>query len=206
MEPMTKRPIRFDYLKPLQDQLKQIGTNNMTALAKQTPKVAFALALTITLMFTSCMPTFDVDVSTPEPIKVDLSMDVHVYQHGGSDKEESEQQASYRATMDSRRNRMAEIQELKNNRFIGENHLGKLTLRNRPAGEYGDYVELTVEEENRDREFLMRYEAEEKGIALTKVREEQWLHWQRKSFPGEWIEVEAAEGNYEWQQKQTVGQ
>ena len=108
--------------------------------------------------------------------------------------------------MDSRRNRMAEIQELKNNRFIGENHLGKLTLQNRPAGEYGDYVELTVEEENRDREFLMRYEAEEKGIALTKVREEQWLHWQRKSFPGEWIEVEAAEGNYEWQQKQAVGQ
>ena len=178
----------------------------MIALAKQTPKVAFALALPITLVLNSCMPTFDVDVSTPEPIKVDLSMDVHVYQHGGSDKEKSEQQASYRATMDSRRNRMAEIQELKNNRFVGENHLGKLTLRNRPAGEYGDYVELTVEEENRDREFLMRYEADEKGIALTAVQEEQWRHWQRKSFPGEWVEVGADEGDYDWQQKQAVGQ
>ena len=206
MEPVKKRPNRFDYLKLLQDQLNQIGTSKMTALAKQKPKVAFALSLTIALVSASCMPTFDVDVSTPEPIKVDLSMDVHVYQHGGSDKEESEQQASYRATMDSRRNRMAEIQELKNNRFIGENHLGKLTLRNRPAGEYGDYVELTVEEENRDRELLMRYEADEKGIALSKVCEEQWLHWQRKSFPGEWVEVETTEGNYEWQQKQAVGQ
>ena len=85
-------------------------------------------------MLTSCVPTFDVDVNTPEPIKVDLSMDVHVYQHGGSDKEKSEKQASYRATMDSRRDRMAEIQELKNNRFVGENHLGNLPCATgRPA-------------------------------------------------------------------------
>ena len=82
-------------------------------------------------MLTSCVPTFDVDVNTPEPIKVDLSMDVHVYQHGGSDKEKSEKQASYRATMDSRRDRMAEIQELKNNRFVGENFSAALSSTDR---------------------------------------------------------------------------
>lgn len=180
----------------------------MTAPNTRTRQLsALATAMAGAAVLSSCMPTFDVDVNTPEPIKVDLSMDIHVYQHGGADKEKSEQQASYRATMDSRRDRMAEIQELKNNRFVGENHLGKLTLRNRPVGEYGDYVENTVEDENRDREFLMRHEAEDKGVALAKIREEQWRHWQRKSFPGEWIEVDAENGNgLEWQQKQAAGQ
>lgn len=155
----------------------------------------------------SCLPTFDVNVQTPEPIKVDLSMDVHVYQHGTTDKKAEETQASYRAAMDSRRDRMAEIQELKNNRLVGENHDGKLTIRNKPAGEYGDYVTKTVEAENKDREFLIHHEAEEKNVTVEQVREDQWHHWQRKSFPGEWIEVEAAGGSgYTWEQKQAAGE
>ena len=158
------------------------------------------------LALSSCLPTFDVNVQTPEPIKVDLSMDVHVYQHGNTDKKTAETQASYRAAMDSRRDRMAEIQELKNNRLVGENHEGKLTIRNKPAGEYGQYVVETVEAENKDREFLIRHEAEEKNASVETIREEQWRHWQRKSFPGEWIEVEDTDGSgYEWEQKQAAG-
>ena len=43
--------------------------------------------------------------------------------------------------------------------------------------------------------------------ATAKIREEQWRHWQRKSFPGEWIEVESQDSSgYEWQQKQAAGQ
>ena len=35
------------------------------------------------------------------------------------------------------------------------------------------------------------------------MREEQWHHWQRKSFPGEWIEVLNADGtSSRWEQKQ----
>lgn len=49
-------------------------------------------------------------------------------------------------------------------------------------------------------------EADEKGIALTEVREEQRRYWQRKSSPGEWTHVGAVDGNYDWQQKQAVGQ
>ena len=155
------------------------------------------------LVLSSCLPTFDVDVNTPEPIKVDLSMDVHVYQHGRVDKENSERQASYREAMDSRRNRMAEIQELKNNRLIGENHKGEIEIRNRPAGEYGEYVVKTVRDENADRVLLMKQEAEEKKVSLNQVREEQWKHWQRKSFPGEWVEIKTATG-YRWQQKKAA--
>ena len=37
----------------------------------------------------SCVKPFEVNVNTPEPIKVDLSMDVNVYQHGIADKKEA---------------------------------------------------------------------------------------------------------------------
>lgn len=157
------------------------------------------------LGLSSCLSPFDVNVNTPEPIKVDLAMDVHVYQHGVADQANAVAAASYRAAMDNHRNRMSEVQELKNNRLVGENHDGLLSIRNRPAGEYGDYVEKTVEAENLDREALMRHEAEEKKLDPAKVREEQWRHWQRKSFPGEWIEVVNEDGKtYHWEQKQGI--
>ena len=159
------------------------------------------------LLLSSCLPTFDVNVATPEPIAVDLSMDVHVYQHGKTDEEASKAQASYREAMNSVRNRMKEIQDLKNNRLVGENHEGRLSIRNKPAGEYGDYVQKTVEEENRDREFLMKHDAEEKGVSTNEIRDEKWRHWQRKSFPGEWIEVAEEDGSgYDWKQKQAAGE
>jgi hypothetical protein len=151
----------------------------------------------------SCVKPFEVNVNTPAPIKVDLTMDVNVYQHGLAEKKVAEAAADFRSAMDRRRDRMSEIQELKNNRLVGEGRSGILSLRNRPAGEYGDYVEKTVEAENLDRETLMRSEAAEKGIDLAKVREEQWRHWQRKSFPGEWIEVANDDGTtFRWEQKQ----
>ncbi len=155
----------------------------------------------------SCVKPFEVNVNTPEPIKVDLSMDVNVYQHGLVEKKEAEAAADFRAAMDRRRNRMSEIQDLKNNRLVGEGRSGLLSLRNRPAGDYGDYVEKTVEEENLDRETLMRHEAAEKGTDLAEIRDEQWRHWQRKSFPGEWIEVANDDGTtYRWEQKQGVSE
>lgn len=158
------------------------------------------LLLAVTL--TSCLDPFNVNVATDEPIKVDLSMDVHVYQHAAASEKATEAQADYRAAMDSRRNRMAEIQELKNSRLVGENHLGKIGIRNKPAGEYGEYVQKTVEDENRDRELLIQHEATEKSISVSKVQEEQWHHWKRKSFPGEWIEVEDEDGSgIHWEQK-----
>lgn len=166
------------------------------------PVTVLLLPLLLAVALTSCLDPFNVNVTTEEPIKVDLSMDVHVYQHAAATEEATAAQADYRVAMDSRRNRMAEIQELKNSRLIGENHLGKIGIRNKPAGEYGDYVTKTVDAENQDRQALIKHEATEKNVSISKIQEEQWRHWQRKSFPGEWIEVEDADGSgLHWEQK-----
>jgi hypothetical protein len=167
---------------------------------------AGSLALAAALLLGGCLKPFEVNVNTPEPIKVDLSMDVNVYQHGAAEKKKEEAPvADFRSAMDGTRNRMAEIQELKNSRLVGENRSGLLTVKTRPAGQYGDYVDETVSAENRDRDILMRHEAEEKGTELSKVREEHWRHRQRKSFPGEWIEVADENGTtYRWIKKQAA--
>ncbi len=161
-------------------------------------------AAMLALGLSACLKPFEVNVNTPEPIKVDLSVDVNVYQYNSGEKKKNDDASSdFREAMDRTRNRMGEIQELKNNRLVGEDRGGLLSIRNRPAGEYGDYVETTVEAENRDRELLMKREAEEEDTPLEKIREEQWKHRQRKSFPGEWIEVLEEDGrSYHWIQKQ----
>ncbi|MCB1230917.1 MAG: DUF1318 domain-containing protein [Verrucomicrobiae bacterium] len=142
-------------------------------------------------------------MATNEPLKVDLSMEVHVYQHGEPNEEEKAAQVTYKEAMTRRRNRMEEIQKLKNNRLVGESHDGVLEIRSLPAGEYGTYVHETVDSENEDRLFLMQHEADEKSVPLGEVRRMQWRHWQRKSFPGEWIEVEGDDaGAFRWVQKE----
>ena len=149
-----------------------------------------------------CTP-FDVKVATDAPLKVDLNMEVHVYQHGEPDEAEKATRQDYKAAMTNRRDRMKEIQDLKNNRIVGENREGLLALRTEPAGDYGAYVKKTVDAENADRNYLIEHEAKEKSSDVAEVRRIQWRHWQRKSFPGEWIEVEdGGEGKFKWVQKQ----
>lgn len=155
------------------------------------------------LAFLGGCKAVDVNVGTKDPLKVEMDMEVHVYQHGEKDEASEKARANYKDVMASRRNRMAEIQELKNNRLVGETHEGLLSVRTLPAGDYGDYVKKTVAAENDDREFMMNHEAQEKGTPVDEVRRQQWRHWQRKSFPGEWIEVEGEQpGSHLWMRKE----
>lgn len=161
-----------------------------------------SVAVFISLGLVACGRPFDVNVGTDEPIQVDVSMEVHVYQHGEDSPADKSKRQDYKKVLQQRRGRMEEVQKLKNNRLVGEDHQGLLSIRNLPAGEYGLYVKKTVKEENADRNFLMKAEAEEKGKAFGDVKKAQWAHWQRKSFPGEWIQVDGDEpGAYRWQQK-----
>ena len=148
---------------------------------------------------------FDVGTSEPiklDPIKVDLNMRVDVYQYTGTSEGEKVAEANRKDAATRLRDRMAEIQELKNNRFVGENHLGLLSIRDTPAGDYGDYVRRTVDEENADRVYVMTDKANRDSAVLAEVQSDQWNRRVQASFPGEWIEIMGeAEDAYRWEQK-----
>lgn len=143
-----------------------------------------------------------VNLSTNEPIKADINMRLDVYQHGEKTPKPS---ASTKAASDElpvrRRNRMGELQLLKDSRLIGENHLGLLAVRNEPPGEYGKYVLRTVEAENSDREMEMQRIARERNISVEDLRTEQAKLTRANAFNGEWIEVPQPDGSYAWIKK-----
>ncbi len=149
-----------------------------------------------------------VHVSTPRPLKVDVSMRVDIYQHAkqtGDDTPEKPaepEEDTANATLESRRrDRMPEIQRFKNSRIVGENHYGLLTIRERPGGPYGERVEQVVEAENADRKALMRMLAAEHRVAVSRIEADQAALWRQRAFPGEWIEQQQADGTWQWVQR-----
>jgi uncharacterized protein YdbL (DUF1318 family) len=160
------------------------------------------LCISAALCFVAGCAGPSVNLSTNEPIKVDINMKLDVYQHGEKTPKVS---ASTKAASDElpmrRRNRMGELQLLKDSRLIGENHLGLLTVRNEPPGEYGNYVQRTVEAENRDRETEMQRIAKERNISIEDLRRETAKLTCANAFNGEWIEVPQTDGSYAWIKK-----
>jgi hypothetical protein len=166
----------------------------------------------------ACSSLPDVNLTTDEPLKVDINVRLDVYQHEGKEGEASaasdagtsaeaaaviaDAKVSADMVAKRKRDRMEEIQELKNNRLVGENHRGLLTIRTLPLEEYGDYVKKTVEGENYDRNYLMRVEAKERNALLHTVQETTWNENIARSYEGEWVEVAGEkEGTFGWEQK-----
>ena len=167
----------------------------------------------------ACSSLPDVNLTTDEPLKVDVTVRLDVYQHEGktgeagatSDGDPSGEAAAVnddaKVSADivakRKRDRMEEIQRLKDNRLVGENHRGLLTIRTLPLDEYGDYVKKTVEAENYDRNYLMRVEAKELNALLHAVQDTTWKENIARSHEGEWVEVAGEkEGTFGWEQKE----
>jgi len=164
--------------------------------------IARALPLLFAAGFAGCQ-SIPIDVGTSQPVKVDIAMKVDVYQH--ADPNAAKKVVVQPPPTDvakSRRNRMAEIQILKNSRIVGENHAGYLEVRNSPPGEYGDYVRSTVDAENADRARLIEKLAKEKSIPVAQAESQQAALFRKDAFAGEWIEVPDADGKFSWKQKE----
>jgi len=152
---------------------------------------------------------FPVNISTPEPLKVDITMRVDIVQRPkqtaddtGEKAPEPEPQAGTKEAIESRRrDRMAEIQRFKNSRLVGENHYGLLTIREAPAGPYGQRVREMVDAENADRKALMRTLAAEHHMAQSRIEADQAQLWRERAFLGEWIEQQQPDGTWKWVQK-----
>ncbi len=157
----------------------------------RTTFLSWVLALGSATFFISCAPT--IRVETPEPVKIDVHMQVDVRTKDDSVKvkvsPEEEAPVSLR-----RRNRMGEIQTLKNARFIGEGKSGYLGIVKLPTGkletgeDYADYTRRLIQQENSDRRALYLQNADKKGDSLELIEREYARRWQDISYPGEWIE------------------
>ncbi|CAN5271321.1 hypothetical protein BH23VER1_BH23VER1_10780 [soil metagenome] len=149
------------------------------------------------------LPTLN--VGTSDPIDVDIKMRVDIYQHSGEAPPDPTQEREYAAVVESQRDRMEEIQNLKNSRWVGENHLGLLEIRQMPAGEDGAYVKETVAAENKDRTYLMRAEAKRRESLLTEIQDELWKQRVKNAFQGEWVQIRDRDdpSGFRWVQKKT---
>lgn len=158
--------------------------------------------LLMPLAFMGCK-SIPIDVGTSEAVKVDINMKVDVYQHAdpSAGRKAAPAPPPPNDVAKSRRNRMAEIQVLKNSRLVGESHAGYLEVRTQPPGEYGDYVRATVDAENADRARLIEKLAKEKGLPVADAEKQQAELFRKNAFAGEWIEVPDAEGKFTWKQK-----
>ncbi len=133
----------------------------------------------------------NIQLNTPEPIRMDMKITLDVYQHDAGNKEKAGEKKDAEAAEVNRRkyNRQKEIQELKNQRLVAETHRGLLFLREQPAGAYGDYVKKTVDDENTDRKSIMIDDAARQKRELHDIEKERWEAAVKEAFPGEYVEV-----------------
>jgi uncharacterized protein len=157
--------------------------------------LAFCL---LPLPFSSCTPT--IRLNTPEPVKIDVNMKVEVTTKNegaaaatkGAD---SNQEASPRLRQ---RNRITEVQSLKNDRLVGEGKNGLLKIQKvSPDPAYQEYCQKIVEAENTDRSLIYQIEADGQNKPLSFIISEYAKRLRESAFPGEWIEQD----NGTWTQR-----
>lgn len=167
-----------------------------------TRKIKQATSSVVAAIVLAGCTNLGVDLNTDEPIKVDISVKLDVYQHQREEKVPSSTAGATSVSLEERRRRrMGEIQNLKNNRIVGENHLGLLEIRTEPPGEFGDYTNRIVTEENEDRLKLMNQLASNESVPLTTIQDRQAKLFYERAFSGEWVETRKLGGGYVWEQK-----
>ena len=154
------------------------------------------------LAFSAGCKAPSINLTTGEPIKVDIAMRLDVYQHANGESVAAKPAPARGAdAAERRKNREADIQTFKNSRIVGEGHDGLLVVLVDTAGENGDYVRQYVAAENADRMAQMKTQAEKEKRSLVEIQKEQGALWANRSFKGEWIEVQNGDAAWAWQQK-----
>jgi uncharacterized protein YdbL (DUF1318 family) len=134
-----------------------------------------------------CSPT--VNLATPNPVKVDVAVRLDVYQKTAPGKVKDEQSSLQIAA--NRRLRTGEIQQLKNDRLVGEDRDGYLDLRKQTTDpKYLAYAKGVVDAENADRAFLYLANAQTQSKPQELVERDYAQLWRDRAFPGEWVQKE----------------
>jgi uncharacterized protein YdbL (DUF1318 family) len=132
-----------------------------------------------------CAPT--INLATPKPVTVDIGVRLDIYQKTPPTKAKDEQSAITVAK--DRRLRSGQIQQLKNDRVVGEDRDGYLDLRNPPTDpKYLAYAKGIISDENADRSFLYLSNAQGQSKPLEEIETQYAQLWRSRAFPGEWIQ------------------
>ena len=132
-----------------------------------------------------CSPT--INLATPEPVKVDVAVRLDVYQKTAPTKAKDEQSSIEIAA--NRRLRTGQIQQLKNDRVVGEDRDGYLDIRVPPTDpKYLAYTQGIVTAENADRTYLYLANAQTQNKPLELVERDYAQLWRDRAFPGELIQ------------------
>jgi uncharacterized protein YdbL (DUF1318 family) len=141
-----------------------------------------------------CSPT--INLATPEPVKVDVAVRLDVYQKTAPAKLKEEQ--SNLEIASNRRLRSGQIQQLKNDRVIGEDRDGYLAIKNPPKDpKYLSYAQSVVSAEKGVGSFLYLANAQTQNKPLEEVERDYAKLWNDRAFPGEWVQKD----NGTWNQK-----
>lgn len=144
-----------------------------------------------------------VNLATNEPIKVDITMRLDVYQYGqtgGTKPAETPANSSQAAANPkaARDNRLADIQQFKINQLVGEGRDGLLVVRWEEVNKQPEAdrisVRDTVKKENADRMEMMKAAAAEEKISLPEIQAKHAEIWRNRAFKGEWIEMPLPDG------------
>ena len=167
------------------------------------PSPAFLLTAAAGVWLGGCKVP-DVNVTTTDPLKVDINMRIDVYQNEGGEKERQvKEDKDYKEVAERQRKRVQEVQMIKDYGLVGEDHRGLLAIRKDPGEEWGAYLRKTVSAENEDRLTLMRRVAKDGDRLMNDVQKEFWETKQRNAYDGEWVEMPGdRDGSYKWAQVQ----
>ena len=136
-----------------------------------------------------------VQLGTPEPLQVDIKMKVDVEQKGVV---AAKGEKPVLSVAEERRMLSHQVQELKNDRRVGEANDGLLVLKDMPKEPaYADYAKGVVTKENAAREKLFQEKAEVEGKSAEQYAREFAERAREASYPGEWVQDQ----NGKWKKK-----
>ena len=149
--------------------------------------------LLILVFITGCSPTVRLD--TPEPVKINVDMNVNVTTQNTGSSASNPDGTPAADAQQARRYRMKEVQQLKNDRRVGEGRDGLLHVVNMPTDNksYANYVEKLVQEENQDRKKLFEEQAKREKKNEADIAAEFAQRAIQSSFPGEWVQTSSGE-------------
>ena len=132
------------------------------------------------LVFAGCAPT--VHINTPEPLKVDISMKVDVYQRGdlggAAARKLGEEESK---ALRRRDDRSGEIWAMKNDGAVIEGKNGYLEAQTK-SGWDPALVNKLAAEENSDRRILYEFEAKESARPVAVIEEEAGKRLRQQAY------------------------